>query len=173
MCECGKGYKMAPYLTELTVEQWGPTVWKLLHVLASRVGGSGEAIDADAANGLFFVINQLPDILPCADCARHARAYLYEHKFAPRGLLGAELQTYVETWLLTFHNAVRTRKGQAILVNNVTEYHNLWLPQRILPCDDEALTLFFNYGKMYKIIDLTKFTRWNNQLKRLRLLLGV
>ena len=173
MCECGKGFKMAPYLTELTVEQWGPAVWKLLHVLSTRIGGGDEVTDADAANMMFFVVNQLPDVLPCAECARHARDYLFEHKFGPRGLLGTRLRTYIETWLLEFHNAVRTRKSQPILISDVGAYHDLWSSQRVLPCDDEALTLFFNYGKMFKIIDLTKFTRWNNQLKRLRLLVGV
>lgn len=173
MCECGKGYVMTPYLTELTVEKWGPTVWKLLHVLSSRIGGADETQDADAANMMFFMINQLPDVLPCKDCSAHARVYLAEHKFGPRGLVGAQLRTHVETWLLEFHNAVRVRKGQPIIVADIGAYHDLWSAQRVLPCDDEALTLFFNYGKMYKIIDLTKFTRWNNQLKRLRLLLGI
>ena len=164
---------MAPYLTELTVEQWGPTVWKLVHVLSSRLGEAGEMGDADAANGMFFVVNRLYEVLPCADCQRHAREYIAEYKFAPRGLTGAVLRNYVEKWLLDFHNAVRVRKAQPILVSTVEEYHELWRPQRFLPCEDEALTLYFNYGKMFKIVDLSKITSWLNQLKRLRLLLGV
>ena len=164
---------MAPYLTELTVEQWGPTFWKVLHIMTSRLGSDNEVTDADAANGMFFVVNQLPDVLPCADCARHARTYLSEYKFNPRGLYGDTLRLYVEDWMLQFHNSVRTRKGQPILVNNVKEYHTLWRPQSMIKCDYDALTLYFNYGKMYKIVDLARFTRWNNQFQRLRLLLGV
>ena len=173
MCECGKGFVMAPYLTELTVEQWGPTVWKLLHIIATRVGKGDAMIDADAANGLYFTINRLYEVLPCQECQRHARTYIAEHKFNPRGLEGVALRSYVEQWLLDFHNAVRARKSQPIIVGNVEEYEALWSAQRFLPCDDEALTLYFNYGKMFKIIDLVKFTSWFNQLKRLRLLLGV
>lgn len=164
---------MAPYLTELTVEQWGPAFWKVLHILASRMGSDVEITDADAANGMYFVVNQLPDVLPCADCAKHARTYIYEHKFNPRGLFGSTLRTYVEDWLLHFHNSVRVRKGQPILLRNVEEYHAVWSPQRMIKCDYDGLTLYFNYGKMYKIIDIPKFKVWNNQFQRLRLLLGV
>jgi hypothetical protein len=162
---------MPKTLSELSTAQWGPTIWKLLHIAASRIGCGVDIIDTDSANAFYFVINRLNEVLPCAECKSHTKAYISSHKFDPRTLTGFELRLYIEQWLLDFHNAVRSRKGQPIIVGNVEEYHNLWRPQNFLPCDEEALTLYFNYGKTYHIIDVGKFINWNVQLKRLRLLL--
>lgn len=173
MCECGKGYVMPKYLTELTNDTWGPTIWKLLHILSSRMGDADEMMDGDAAQAMYFVVNRVHEVLPCLECQNHTRAYLAQVKFDPRGLRGADLRTYVERWLLDFHNAVRERKGQPRIVDSVEMYHALWRPQVILPCDNEALKLYFDYAKLYKIIRIDNYTRWVNTLTRLRLLLGI
>ena len=174
MCECGKGYVMPKYLTEASVDAWGPPIWKLLHVLSTRLGSKDEGwCDADAAVGFYFVINQLYKVLPCAECQLHAKNYLATHKFDPRGLIGDHLRNYVEMWLLDFHNAVRIRKSQDIIIKTVEMYHTFWSMQNILPCEDAELKLYFDYGKMYKIIRVDDFARWANQLTRLRLLLHI
>jgi hypothetical protein len=172
MCSCAKGYVMPKTLSELAPETWGPKFWKLLHVLASRVGYGGEMVDLDAANGLGFLIAHLHEILPCKTCQEHAKTYIMEHRFKPQGG-GADLRAYVEQWLLDFHNAVRTRKGQPILVSTVAEYHALWRPQEILPCDDTDVKLYFEYAKTYHIVTYTNLSRWQLMFKRMRLLLNV
>lgn len=172
MCSCLKNFVMPPYLTELANPEWGPIFWKLLHVLSTRIGGADEVTDADAANAIYYVINTLYDVLPCPECQTHTRAYLAENKFNPRPLRGAALRTYVEQWLLDFHNSVRARTGKPIEVTTVAEYHALWAPQKFQKCDNDKLTLFFNYGKTHLVIKVPNFHRWNDQLKRLRLLVG-
>jgi hypothetical protein len=172
MCECGKGFVMPKYLTELTVDTWGPTFWKLLHLQATRLGSSDSMKDDDSANNLTYLVNNLHSVLPCKECASHARAYVFEHKFKPRGLYGDALRNYVETYLLNFHNAVRSRKGQPILLTTIAEYHALWVTAKIIPCDEEDLKLYFDYGKTYGILDYTSLTRWLNVFKRQRLLLN-
>jgi len=172
MCECGKGFVMPKYLTELTVDTWGPTFWKLLHVTATRLGGGDLMVDEDAANNMTYLLQHLHEVLPCKDCQAHAKTYVFEHKFKPRGLYGADLRTYVETYLLNFHNAVRTRKGQPILITSIEEYHAAWSTVKIIPCDEEDLKLFFDYGKTYGILNYASLTLWLNVFKRQRLLLG-
>ena len=173
MCECLKGFVMPPYLTELANPEWGPVYWKLFHILATRIGYADEMTDTDAANAFFYLINSLHQIVPCADCQNHTRTYLSEQKFDPRGLVGAPLRNYVETWLLNFHNAVRTRMGKPILVSTVEEYHALWRPQKFLPCDEEKYKLFVAYGKTYLVVQVMNFKRWNMQLTKLRIMFGV
>jgi hypothetical protein len=162
---------MPKYLSELRAEQWGPSFWKLLHVLSTRMGGGDEMADGDAANYMFFVVNRIHEVIPCLDCQGHAKAYLSSNKFDPRGLNGLALRNYVEKWLMDFHNAVRRRKGAPIVVDNLEAYHAFWRPLRILAADDDSLKDFFGYGKMYKIVRLDNFARWASQLTRLRLLL--
>jgi hypothetical protein len=164
---------MPKSLSELTVDIWGPKYWKLLHVLASRVGTGDEIMDGDIANGFTFMISGLPDALPCNECKSHARTYLFENRFKPQGLIGTALRNYIEKWLLDFHNSVRVRKGQPILIDNVEMYHTLWSPQKFLTCDDEEMKLYFDYGRTYGIITPTNLTKWLNQVKRLRLILGI
>lgn len=171
MCECGKNYKMAPRLTEAAPETWGPTFWKVLHLFASRIGKGDAMANTDAANAIFYVINQLHYILPCTECQKHTHAYLAEHKFDPR--TASDLHTYVSQWLIDFHNAVRARKGQPILISTVAESDEVWRRQKILACDDKALGLYLDYGKTYKLIPFENYSRWIIQYKRLRLLLGL
>jgi hypothetical protein len=163
---------MPKYLTELTVDTWGPTFWKLLHLQATLMGRGDPMVDDDSANNLNFLILNLHTILPCKECGAHAKAYIFEHKFKPRGLVGEPLRSYVETYLINFHNAVRVRKGQPVLISTIDQYHATWSTEKIIPCDDEDLKLYFDYGKTYGILEYTSLTRWLNVFRRQRLLLN-
>ncbi len=169
---------MPKYLTELTVDTWGPLFWKLLHLQATRLGQLNRfgavdpMVDEDSANNFTYLLNNLHAVLPCKECGAHARAYVLANKFKPRGLQGDALRTYVETYLLTFHNAVRARKGQPITITTVAEYHATWATAKIISCDEEDLKLILDYGKTYGILDYTSLTKWLNVFRRQRLLLN-
>jgi hypothetical protein len=163
---------MPKSLSELTVDTWGPTFWKLLHIPASRIGNGDPMVDDDSGNLMSLLLAHLWTILPCKDCQGHARSYVFEQKYKPRGLSGAALRAYTETYLMNFHNAVRARKGQPLLISDIATYHDVWSTQKIIPCDEEDLKLYFDYGKTYAIIDYTNLTRWLNLHRRLRLLLN-
>jgi hypothetical protein len=164
---------MPKSLTELTVDTWGPTFWKLLHLTATRMGSDNAMVDDDAVNNMMWMVNYLHEILPCKECQGHAKAYVFEHKFKPRGLYGSDLRAYVETYLMNFHNAVRTRKGQPVIIKTIDAYHTVWSVAKIIPCDEEDLKLYFDYGKTYGILNYVSLTRWLNVFKRQRLLLGI
>jgi hypothetical protein len=130
-------------------------------------------VDADAANGMYFLINHLHEVIPCKECQNHAKLYLQSNRFDPRLRIGVDLRNYTMNWLMDFHNAVRARKSQPIIVSNVEAYFELWRTQKFETVDDKDIILYFNYGKMYHIINPTNLSRWNNQLRRIRLSLGV
>lgn len=175
MCSCRKGKELEgpTYLTELKVEQWGPLVWKYLHIAAEKIGyGSNPILDADSANSIQLIITGLPDILPCTDCQNHARSYIQEHKFITKDLNGTRLRTYVREYLFTFHNTVRRRKGQPILVETPEACSALYASTVISNTDDKHFADYFRYALLYRIINSTKYMRWWDIFRRLRLSLG-
>jgi hypothetical protein len=160
-------------LTELKVEQWGPLLWKYLHISAERIGCSSNPIlEADSANSIQLLITGLPDIIPCPDCQLHARTYLSTNKFSAKDLKGCELQTYVRNYLFTFHAAIRARKGQPVIVESAEACAALYGPMLITAEDDKNMADYFRHALLYRIINSTKYMRWWDAFRRLRLSLG-
>jgi hypothetical protein len=176
MCGCrkNKGPLPAPaYLAELKNEQWGPLVWKLLHITAEQVGRSGNPIlERDSANAIQLLITGLPDVLPCTECQNHARQYLHDNKFLAKDLTGTALQTYVRSYLFTFHNDVRIRKGQPILLNTPESCKTYYESQGISADDDKHMADYFRHALLYRLVNSTKYMRWLDTFRRLRLMLG-
>ncbi len=160
-------------ITELKVEQWGPLLWKYLHITAERIGCSTNPIlEADSANSIQILITGLPDIIPCPDCQGHARIYIASNKFVTKDLKGCELQTYVRNYLYRFHSAVRAQKGQPVIVDSPDACATLYGTMMITAEDDKNITDYFRYALLYRIINSTKYMRWWDIFRRLRLSLG-
>lgn len=160
-------------LSELKVEQWGPLLWKYLHITAERIGCSTNPIlEADSANSIQILITSLPEIIPCADCQAHARTYLASNKFVTKDLKGCELQTYVRNYLFAFHAAVRARKSQPVVIDSPEACSALYGTMLITNEDDKNITDYFRYALLYRIINSTKYMRWWDIFRRLRLSLG-
>lgn len=176
MCSCRKPPKSGgggDTLTELKVEQWGPLLWKYLHITAERIGCSTNPIlEADSANSIQILIQGLPDIIPCPDCQSHARTYLSANKFITKDLKGCELQTYVRNYLFTFHAAVRARKGQPVIVQTPEACAALYSSMLITGEDEKLMADYFRYALLYRIINSTRYMRWWDIFRRLRLSLG-
>jgi hypothetical protein len=175
MCSCQKKPKHGgpTYVSEVKPEQWGPLMWKFLHISAERLGRSSVPIlETDTANAIQLVVNGLPDILPCVECQGHARTYLFTNKFITKDLTGAALRTYVRNYLFTFHAAVRARKGQPVLVETPEACAALYESATLTGDDDKRMADYFRYALMYRIVNSTKYMRWWDVLRRLRLMLG-
>lgn len=175
MCSCRKPPKNGgpTYLTEVKPDQWGPLMWKLLHLSAEKLGRSTNPIlESDTANAIQLIVNGLPDILPCPDCQGHARSYLLANKFVTKDLVGPGLRTYVRNYLFTFHAAVRLRKGQPVMIETPEACAALYESMTISLDDDKRMADYFRYALMYRIVNSTKYVRWWDTLRRLRLMLG-
>jgi hypothetical protein len=103
--------------------QWGPVLWKFLHCLTENIGLSGSTIvDTDQANYMETIITMLPLIVPCNECQAHAASYLASHPLPTlKGLYHHQLRDTIRIWLFEFHNAVRTQKGQEIMIHTPEE----------------------------------------------------
>ena len=154
----------------LEVAYWGPRVWKLLHTLAERVGMSGRAIaDSDAGNALNYIIQRLPEVLPCSECSTHAATYLLANKFNASGRIGKDLQSYVRDYLFAFHNTVRERKGQTPFT--MEEYTGLY--KEYTQLDSNELRDTLRRAVFYRIIRSELHMNWAIALHKLKLMLGM
>ncbi len=97
---------------------WGPKFWRNLHTYAENVGVLlDESKDEIVASKMNTIINDLPLVIPCSVCQLHAAEYIKAHPINLIGLKRTALRDAARLYLYTFHNSVRTSKGQPIIVN--------------------------------------------------------
>lgn len=179
-CGCGKrknGTTDAAIEREanqlLLPTQWGPIMWRLLHITAEKIGQSGSKItDMDQANYVKTLINMLPSILPCADCQAHAEAYISVNPFPVlKDVYGSEMRHAVRLWLFLFHNHVRTMKGQELL-GSVNECVILYASAFLSRADYTILIDCIAAATRQLWVRLDQWKKWYSMLERLRLLTG-
>ena len=151
-------------------DTWGPPLWTILHILAERIGLS--AMDADQNRDMSVLVNLLPASLPCSTCQGHMRQYIAMHPFILTGLLGADLRTYCQTWLLNFHNTVRTSKGQPIEITTLEELADLYGTEKIQDCQIQSVTSNVIYGIRMGLSKMDTWKRWNGIFQRLKVMVG-
>lgn len=153
-------------------ETWGPPLWTLLHHFAERIGKSGSTfLDTDQARDMDKVVTLLPFVIPCTECQAHCRAYLAAHPFTSINYTGSALSVYVRTWLLDFHNAVRTANKQEIEVTTLEALGALY-HETPPPCHLESFGANVLYGIRNGLVKLDSWKRWIIVYKRLKVLAG-
>ena len=179
-CGCGKrknGTTDAAMEREanqlLLPTQWGPIMWKFLHIIAEKIGRSGSKItDMDQANYVKTMITMLPSILPCADCQSHAEAYLATNPFpVVKDVYGTNLQHIVRVWLFDFHNHVRTMKSQDIIVS-IEDCGPLYGQAYVSKAEYTTLIECIIAATRQQWVRLDQWKKWYSVVERLRLLTG-
>ena len=106
--------------------EWGPALWGILHMLAEKSGrgtgfvrqmgrGPAQLCHADERRLWANVITALRTSLPCPVCKQHYLEYIRTNPIDPvLRIPGPEWAVALRQWLWTFHNAVRSRKGQEL-----------------------------------------------------------
>ena len=178
-CGCGKrknGTIDAAMLRESTrllpPTEWGPILWKYLHIIAEKIGQSGSKImDADQANYIRTIITMLPSILPCPDCQNHSEAYLVANPFPSlKDTYGATMRDSVRIWLFLFHNSVRVMKGQEPVesIDFCQQYGQMYLSS----ADYSTLIECIAAATRQQWVRLDQWKKWYSASERLRLLMG-
>lgn len=156
-----------------SVDTWGPILWKTLHIVGVHIGQHIALDDTTTSLQIKYIVDNLPRMLPCPDCQDHAQTYIDTNPFLPVGKTRNDLTVYVSTYLFEFHNAVRIKKSQPILVNTVEECRALYEHQTLSTFDDQALSTYFRLAVKYHIVRGEVYTRWTTQLRGLRSLLSI
>jgi hypothetical protein len=174
---CGCGKKKGPAVpydekTNATGDptQWGPALWSVLHILAAHIGG--QEMDVDQARDFDVIISLLPQVLPCAACQAHSKAYIAANPFEAikNTKVAGDLARYVQTWLLTFHNAVRTQNGQSIDITTLEQLTALYAAEKIQQCQLTVITMNALYGIRNRLIKNDTWKRWFTVLNRLKVI---
>ena len=98
---------------------WGPFLWAYLHIMARHY--PEEPTDTEQNHMRAFLLS-FPATLPCAQCRRHALAYMHENADAvARSVLS---QRALMNLLWRMHNAVNARTGKRPL--NWDQVKNLY-----------------------------------------------
>jgi hypothetical protein len=129
-------------------------------------------MDADQNRDISILVNLLSAILPCSTCQGHMRQYVAMNPFVVTGLIGADLRTYCRTWLLNFHNAVRTSKGQPIEITTLEQLAGFYGTEKIQACQIQALSANVIYGIRMGLSKMDTWKRWNGIFQRLKVMVG-
>lgn len=171
-CGCSKkgasGLVTIGERTSAPPEEWGPALWKVLHCLAAKVGGSGSALqDAEEGRTFEFIIAHLCEVLPCRECQEHCRLYLAGAR--PAGwsaLRGSALRAAVVGWLSDFHTAVNVRLGKEVVTG--ADYEGC----SIAKCEMDLVVDSAAFGTKMLWIKMDMWKRWLRAVQQLRLLLS-
>ena len=85
----------------MSPKQWGRPVWHLFHVLAEKIKEEKYPV---LFRELFSNIYQISSILPCNDCANHAKHFLSKIKVD-----NLKTKKDFQNMLYVFHNTVNNR----------------------------------------------------------------
>ena len=171
-CGCGKKKGANIVFDELANASgdplvWGPALWSILHILAAHIGHQG--MDLDQARDIQVLVTMLPQIIPCTECQGHSKTYLAANPFEPVKNVDT-LSVYVKTWLLTFHNAVRTQKGQPIEITTLEELDALYENETIQKCQLNSVAANVSYGIRNGFVKADAWKRWFTILNRLKVM---
>lgn len=181
-CGCGKkkgpgialgGFK-EDSLASGEPEDWGPQLWFILHYFSIKIGKIPELI-GDYRQGMKMIIDWLPTIIPCTTCQEHCKLYLSANSTEYWATISDmdTLKAAIQTWLIDFHNAVRTRKGQPIIITTLadlaTEYDDKTLEEcRIKTVADNVL-----FGIRTGKVKMDQWKRWLKQFNTLKIMLSL
>jgi hypothetical protein len=185
-CGCGKKKKLigafgqaikdsnTEYITSLSPNDWGPLLWKLLHIMGEHVGKSvTPSLNRDEAIMVDFIIQGLPGVIPCSECAQHARSYIRQYPSSQvKNLLGKALTEWTRNYFFNFHNNVLIRQQRSLVFTDSSEIIPIYDSMIFQKCDTEQLIEYFSFGVHSGLIKGDFYKRWIAQLNRLRLIAG-
>jgi len=176
-CGCGKKKDFANIFgynegADGNPASWGPPLWELLHLLAERVGRSGMlSVDIDQAILMDLLVNQLPFVIPCDLCQAHCRDYLAARPFSAGKLKVSEvISFFVRQWLLDFHNAVRSKNGQPLIVTTLEQLSALYGSEKVQQCQVNLFISNMNYGVRNGLVKMDAVKRWIVAFNKLKVI---
>jgi hypothetical protein len=97
-----------PTIDAPSIDDWGPTLWAILHGLAEQSGRN-----EDERQLWISLIEGLPKVVPCPECARHITVWLRTHPVAAlRRIPMSGFYTWVTGWVYDLHEDVNRRLGK-------------------------------------------------------------
>ena len=143
------------------------------HILDEELIDCPSPESFELPQGLEYLIGHLGFVLPCSECQGHARDYFQNNRLGLVGLQGAVLRGTAELWLLNFHNAVRMRKGQEIMISTVDGLASVYDGCTIIKCTEDILGRAAKYAMDHRIVKAAAWKRWTTEFRKLKLSVGI
>ena len=151
---------------------WGPVLWKILHSLAEYTGKI--IIPLFQKEELFawtYIITNLYQIIPCADCREHYKKWLKDHPITQlKNKTYIEQQYWIRYYFWSLHDSVNIRIGSDTV------------PFDVIPTLYKSVNII-NSVKQYELIiqptfqltelSLTAWKNWLNHFRKLQNIYGL
>jgi hypothetical protein len=103
-----------PTIDAPSIDEWGPTLWTILHAFAEHSGRNN-----DERQLWITLLEGLPTIIPCPECAKHAKEWFRTHSIIGlRKIPLNELYTWLTSYVYDFHEGVNLRLGKPSFPKN-------------------------------------------------------
>ena len=153
-------------------DNWGPSLWQILHGLAEKGGKSlNPSFRDEEKRQWILLIELLPKIIPCPMCREHAQEWILKHPIKPIKDVGQdELYDWLRDWVYTFHESVnlRTNKpsfNKALLQQTYGNININHVFRSMKPFIEKAIRL--------SGVTLLPWQKWSNYLVMLRSVYGI
>jgi hypothetical protein len=122
---------------------------------------------------MYTLLTTMHLILPCTDCQAHASAYISGNPLPQlKGLIGNRLKETVRAWLFTFHNAVRSQKGQPIMYTSPEECATVYASCFVPNCEYTYFVQSVAFAVRQGWVRIDNWRKWYSNSERMRVLVG-
>jgi hypothetical protein len=153
-------------------DNWGPSLWTILHGLAEKGGKTiFTSFRDDEKRQWILLVELLPKIIPCPMCREHAQEWILKNPIKPiKDLDNDELYDWLTNWVYTFHESVNARTGKpsfnkALLQQTYGQVNINHIYKSMKPYIEKAIRL--------SGITLIPWQKWSNYLIMLRSVYGI
>ncbi len=155
-------------------QEWGPALWRIMHMFAERTGYCGVKIHEDEKRAWIGFFQSLKFSLPCPVCRNHYKEYLKKRPIeGVFSAVGGERRESIRRWLWEFHNAVNTfkenKKGDDIAFDDLVKIYGTFSNETFIQ-DRGVFIEHMKRGMFLRWIirdDMMKTVGFIDQLKRI------
>jgi hypothetical protein len=154
-------------------QPWGPSLWRIVHTFAERVGRQTIPIlIEDERRAWLQFLKSLEHAMPCQKCRRHYRAYRQLNPLEFYSYQGEMVRTLSRTWLWKLHTKINTERGiESPPLEDLPAMYAM-RTQTQLQADIQEYNSYMNAGLMDRTIHPDAAHAFRSTLSTLRRLVG-
>ena len=139
--------------------EWGPLVWKILHVLSEKFGSNTNTIlQNDELNAFDHFVKDLIYILPCPMCRKHYKEYYKLHY--KKNIKYTDLKNFSKKYFYNLHDEInKSKNNESPPFDLLTEIYGYTSKDKFIDYLKEYTILFNKYilNKYIHSEDVKKF----------------
>jgi hypothetical protein len=166
-CACNQNQPDYPI-----TDNWGPSLWKILHALAEKGGKTlTNSFRDDEKRQWILLIEIMPKMIPCPNCREHAQEWILKNPItAIKEIPNDEMYEWLTTWVYVFHEDVNKRTGKPSFDKSLLAqtYANVNIKEVF-----KGMKPYIEIAIRQSGITLMPWQKWTNYLIMIRSLYGI